>query len=102
MAAQGFIAVYRWRVPAAEQDAFRARWREVTQLGREHGAYGSCLTRDVATGDLVAVALWSSEGARREAFERMGALAWPAVERLGESRLEVLDDLWALSPFRED
>lgn len=100
MSGSGFIAVYRWRVPPELEAAFRARWREVTLRGREHGAYGSCLTRD-ANGDLIAVALWPTEAARAAAFKRIGDVGpWPPVERVSEYRLSVLDDLWTLSPFR--
>lgn len=100
MSGSGFIAIYRWRVAPEVEETFRARWRDVTRLGREHGAHGSCLARDSDSGDLVAIALWPSENARTRAFERMGEIgSWPAAERLSEDRLNVLDDLWAVSPF---
>lgn len=95
----GFIAVYRWRVAAEHESAFRKLWREVTMLGRENGAYGSCLTRD-ANGELVAIALWPSEEARAAAFKAIGETApWPPAERLAETKLDVVDDLWTVSPF---
>jgi hypothetical protein len=96
----GFIAVYRWRVAMEGEAAFRERWRQVTEIGREHGAFGSCLAR-AATGELVAIALWPDENTRNQAFEKMGSSpAWPRAERLDEMRLDVLDDLWAVSAFR--
>lgn len=97
----GFIAVYRWRVAPEAEAAFREHWRQTTVIGREHGAFGSCLTRS-ATGELVAIALWPNETSRSRAFEKMGSSpAWPQAERLDEMRLDVLDDLWAVSAFRQ-
>ena len=101
-APNGFIAIYRWRVKSADEPAFRERWREVTRLGRVHGGYGSCLGRE-ANGDLVAIALWPDEQARATAFAEIDAGDWPPAERLSEARLNVLDDLWTVSPFdRQD
>lgn len=100
-ASTGFIAIYRWRVAPEHEADFRNRWREVTCQGFEHGSFGSCLGRD-ANQELVAIALWPTEAAREEAFHTMSADGpWPPAERVSEDTLQVLDDLWKKSPFRE-
>ena len=100
-ASTGFIAIYRWRVAAEHQADFRERWREVTRQGSEHGSFGSCLGRG-ANEELVAIALWPKEAAREDAFHTMSADGpWPSAERVSEDTLQVLDDFWKKSPFRE-
>ena len=100
-ATTGFIAIYRSRVAPEHEADFRNRWREVTRPGFEHGSFGSCLGRD-ANQELVAIALWPTEAAREEAFHTMSADGpWPPAERVSEDTLQVLDDLWKKSPFRE-
>lgn len=99
---KGFVAVYRWRVSPEAEDAFRECWRQTTEIGRQHGALGSCLTR-ASSGELVAIALWPDENMRSQAFAKMSSSpAWPQAERLDEMRLDVLDDLWAVSAFRPE
>ncbi|HYN46732.1 MAG TPA: antibiotic biosynthesis monooxygenase, partial [Allosphingosinicella sp.] len=96
----GFAVIYRWSVEAEHQAAFRARWHAGTlALREEHGAFGSCLTRD-ENGDFVAIALWPSEAARAAAFAARGSGApWQGVLEFEEIRLDVEDDLWRNSPF---
>lgn len=95
----GFIMIYRWRVAAEIETLFRERWAQLTELARDHGALGSCLTR-AATGELVAIALWPDEATRARAFEAISLPGpWPEAERLDEMRLDVLEDLWTSSPF---
>lgn len=97
----GFIAIYRWRVAPQVEAEFRERWRDTTQQARAHRALGSCLTRS-SDGDLVAIALWPDEAARTAAFEKMTSLPpLSGVERIDELRLDVLDDLWAVSALRD-
>ena len=98
----GFAVVYRWSVEAEHQAAFRERWHAVTLVFRdEHGGFGSCLTRD-EKGDFVAIALWPSEAARTAAFAARGVREpLPGVLEFEEIRLEVEDDLWLSSPFRD-
>jgi heme-degrading monooxygenase HmoA len=96
-----FVAIYRWTIEEAHRDSFRDRWREATLRLRELGGLGSCLTRD-EKGDFVAIALWESEQAREQAFAAMTPLPPQAgVVAFEESRLEVEDDLWAVSPFEK-
>lgn len=96
---RGFVVIYRWTVAEAHQEAFRARWRRATLRLRELGSLGSCLTRE-SGGDFVAIALWSSEGARAAAFAGAGLdEPWPPTERFEEMRLNIEDDLWSSSPF---
>jgi len=98
----GFAVIYRWSVEAEHQTAFRARWHAGTlALREEHGAFGSCLTRD-ENGDFVAIALWPSEAARAAAFAARGMREpLPGVIEFEESRLQVEDDLWLSSPLRD-
>jgi len=95
----GFIAIYRWEVEPEHEQSFRDRWHQTTLIGRELGAFGSCLARD-SSGQFVAIALWPSEAARSAAFENIGPpQPWAGAKRLEELKLEVLDDLWVSSPF---
>lgn len=95
----GFVAVYKWVVDPEHELAFRESWHHTTLRGREHGAYGSCLTRD-SPCCFVAIALWPSEAARAEAFEKMGlGDPWVGARRIDEAELQVEDDLWIASPF---
>lgn len=98
--APGFIATYRWRVTAEAEPAFRARWTDITRKALQFGAYGSTLTH-AETGEFVAIALWPDQQTRTEAFARIEASAPLAgVEFLEEMRLDVVEDLWTVSPFR--
>jgi len=98
---QGLIALYRWRVEAEHEAAFRQNWGQATLRARKLGGHGSCLTRD-QDGSFVAIALWPSEAARYEAFAAMEHTPpWPGVRRLSETLLQVEDDMWASSPFTE-
>lgn len=94
----GFIAIYRWRVAPEHEAAFRAVWRQVTREAGMHGGHGSCLTR-ADNGDLVAIAPWPSLAARDRAFAAMGDHDWPPCERISEWQLDLVEDLWAASPF---
>lgn len=95
----GFIAIYRWEVEPDHEQEFRDRWHRTTLLGRDLGAFGSCLARG-PEGQLVAIALWPSEAARAAAFESLGPQPpWTGARRLEELKLEVEDDLWLNSPF---
>jgi heme-degrading monooxygenase HmoA len=96
----GFIAIYRWRVAAEAEAAFRERWRSITKAALQYGAFGSTLTR-AENGEFVAIALWPDQQTRADAFARIEASPPLAgVEFLEELRLEVVEDLWTVSPFR--
>lgn len=95
----GFVAIYRWKVEPAQEEAFKAAWRAVTIEGRSLGSFGSCLTRD-ENGDFLAIALWPDEQARAAAFKQIAARSGQAgVARFDEIKLDVVDDLWTVSPF---
>ena len=89
-----FAMLYRWTVASEQQDAFLARWREATiALRDEHGALGSCLTRD-EKGDFVAFARWPSEAARDAAFADRGAAPpWDGILDFEAVKLWVEEDL---------
>ena len=96
----GFIATYRWRVAAEAEPAFRERWTEITRKALQLGGLGSTLTR-AENGEFVAIALWPDQQTRTDAFTQIEAgppLA--GVEFLEEVRLDVLEDLWTVSPFK--
>ena len=96
-----FVAIYRWTIDEEHQEAFRDRWHAGTTRLREYGSFGSCLTRD-ANGDFVAIALWPSEEARELAFATIDPSPPHAGVRVfEESKLQVEDDLWTVSPFKE-
>ena len=96
-----FVAIYRWTIEEAHQQSFRDRWRQATLRLRALGGLGSCLTRD-EEGDFVAIALWESEEARERAFAAVTPLPPQAgVLAFEESKLEVEDYLWAISPFEK-
>lgn len=96
---RGFIVIYKWIVEPEHEQAFRERWHATTLRGRELGAYGSCLSRDVS-GHFVAIACWPSEQARAAAFEAMGpGDPWIGARRIEETKLQVEDNLWVKSPF---
>ncbi|MDQ0463410.1 heme-degrading monooxygenase HmoA [Caulobacter ginsengisoli] len=98
----GFIATYHWRVSPEAEPAFRERWTSITKAALQFGAFGSTLTR-TENGEFVAIALWPDQQTRTEAFARIEASPPLAgVEFLEELRLEVLEDLWTVSPFRAD
>ncbi len=97
--AGGFVAVYRWRVAPADENAFRKAWSETTLALRAQGGFGSCLGR-TADGTFVAVAPWPGRKAREDAFDAIGeGPQWPHSERLDPIEMEVIDDLWTASPF---
>jgi len=99
----GIAILYRWQVEPAHEESFRILWREATLGLREGGiAQGSCLTRD-ENGDFVGIALWPSLAARDEAFAALPPSAsWPGVTRIGETRLSVIENLWAASALPDD
>jgi len=99
----GIAILYRWQVEPAHEDGFRTLWREATLRLRAGGiARGSCLTKD-ENGDFVGIALWPSLAARDEAFAAMPPSApWPGVTRLAETRLSVIENLWAPSALADD
>ena len=90
----GFACLYRWSVDPAHEQEFRERWREATlRLAAQHGALGSCLTRD-SEGRFVAFARWPSEAARSAAFAASKpAEPWPGILAFDETKLWVEDDL---------
>ena len=94
----GFVAIYRWKVEPGHEAGFRDQWRAITSQALELGGLGSCLTRS-SDGEYVAIALWPSERARAEAFEKIQSAPAPGVRRLSEWQLQVEDDLWVNSPF---
>jgi hypothetical protein len=98
-----FAVLYRWRVPAQMEAAFREQWRVATlDLRDHHGGLGSLLSKTGA-GEWVAIALWPNEAARTAAFTgRTSPPPTPGVEFLGEERLSVIDDLWLASAFQVD
>lgn len=95
--------LYRWRVEPEHEESFKASWREATLRLRAGGiARGSCLTRD-ENGDFVGIALWPSLAARDQAFAATPPSApRPGVTRLPETRLDVIDNLWAASALADD
>ena len=97
----GPIAViYRWRIAAAAETAFRERWGKTTLDLRKLGGLGSMLSRNAA-GEWVALALWPSREARAAAFEgRPSPSPLPGVDFLEEEVLDVVDDLWLASAFQ--
>ena len=94
MAEKPFAMLYRWTVAAEHREAFVARWREATvALREEHGALGSCLSRD-EKGDFVAFARWPSETAHDAAFAaRGGSLPWDGILHFEAVKLWVEEDL---------
>lgn len=99
----GIAILYRWRVEPAHEEGFRASWREATLRLRAGGiARGSCLTRD-ENGEFVAIALWPSIAAREEAFATLPPFdPWPGVTRISETRLAIVENLWAASALEAD
>lgn len=99
----GVAILYRWRVEPGHEEGFQRLWRESTLRLRAGGiARGSCLTRD-ENGEFVGIALWPSLAAREEAFAAMPPHdPWPGVTRLSETRLEILENLWAASALGHD
>ena len=97
----GSIAViYRWRIAADAEAAFRDRWSKATLDLRALGGLGSMLSRNAA-GEWVAIALWRNPEARRQAFDgRPSPPPIAGVEFLGEEVLHVADDLWLASAFQ--
>ena len=96
-----FAVIYRWRIAAEHQEAFRQRWHRGTLHYREKGGLGSCLTRNEA-GDFVAIALWPSEEARAAAFAgQPPPEPHPGILSFEEEKLWVEDDLWTISAFRD-
>ncbi len=95
--------LYRWRVEAEHEESFRASWRDATlRLRAGSIAQGSSLTRD-ENGEFVGIALWPSLAARDEAFAAMPAgQPWPGVTKLSETRLSVIENLWAASALDPD
>lgn len=89
-----FAMLYRWKVEPEHEAYFIERWRKGTVVLREqHGALGSCLTRD-GNGDFVAFARWPSEQARTAAFAARGPLEpWPGIVSFEETKLTVVEDL---------
>lgn len=89
----GFAVLYRWTVDPEFEEDFRDRWRDATLLlRREHGALGSCLTRD-ADGNFIAFARWPSEAARAAAFAARGPSdPWPGILASEEVKLWVEED----------
>jgi len=98
-----FAVIYRWVVEPEHEDYFRERWHAGTlRLREEHGGLGSLLTRD-SEGAFVAIALWPSEEARETAFANRGPVdPWPGIVSFEETKLQVEDDLWKVSPFRNE
>lgn len=94
-----FVVVYRWRVKAGSEGAFRAAWARLTDAIREkHGSLGSRLHVAV-DGTFVAYAQWPSRARRDEAVERgspdaeAGAQLKACIEeRFPDLELEVDDD----------
>ena len=95
--------LYRWRVEPEHEESFKASWREATLRLRAGGvAQGSCLTRD-ENGEFVGIALWPSLAARDEVFAASPTSSpWPGVTRICETRLSVIENLWAASVVAED
>ncbi len=89
-----FAILYRWEVEPAHQAEFIRRWRLATEMLRDqHGALGSCLTRD-RDGRFVAFARWPSEESRAAAFAaRQPAEPLPGIVHFEEERLDVEADL---------
>jgi len=64
-----FIAVYRWKVKAGQEDQFREAWRRGTvAIHRIHKSFGSRLHR-TREGDFVGYAQWPSEAAWQKVFD---------------------------------
>lgn len=99
----GFAVIYRWEVEPEHEDYFQERWKAGTmRLREEHGGLGSLLTRD-SSGAFVAIALWPSEAARDAAFASRGPMEpWPGIISFEETKLQVEDDLWKVSAFRDE
>lgn len=99
----GIAILYRWRVEPGHEESFQASWREATLRLRAEGvARGSCLTKD-ENGEFVAIALWPSLVAREQAFASLPPFApWPGVARISETRLTVVENLWAASALGDD
>ncbi|MGB3711467.1 MAG: antibiotic biosynthesis monooxygenase [Erythrobacter sp.] len=97
----GFVGIYRWKVDDEHVAAFRRAWSEGTEALKPYNSYGSLLGR-AADGTFVAVAMWPDKETRDRAFEHAPDPDWPPLERLEPMLLEVLDDLWNVSPFRPD
>ncbi len=99
----GVAILYRWRVEPEHEDGFRTLWRDATLRLRAGGiAQGSCLTRD-ENGEFVGIALWPSLEARDAAFAASpSGDPWPGVTRMSETRLSVVENLWAASALPDD
>jgi hypothetical protein len=98
-----FVAVYRWRLDPAREDAFREGWARITRLARERcGSGGSALFR-AADGTWVAIARWPTRGDRERCFaagsldpEATATMRSAVVETFPDLELEAVDDLWAV------
>lgn len=89
-----FAMLYRWKVEAAHQEAFRRRWRAITMdLRDHHGGLGSCLAQD-DEGNFVAFARWPSEEVRNRAIgARNSSSPLPGIIEFEQTSLSVVDDL---------
>lgn len=94
-----FVVVYRWRVKAGSEGAFRAAWARLTDAIREnHGSLGSRL-HVAMDGTFVAYAQWPSRAHRDDALTKgspdaeAGARMKACVEeRFPDLELDVVDD----------
>ena len=94
MSEGAFAVLYRWTVAPEHEATFIDRWREATiRLRDEHGALGSCLSRD-RDGAFLAFARWPSEAAREAAFAASRpSEPWPGILSFEQTKLAVVEDL---------
>jgi len=100
-----FVAVYRWRLRAGQEDRFREGWSKITKAARDRcGSGGSALFRE-ADGTWCAVARWPSREAREACFgagpldtEARAMMRDAIEESLPGLELEMDTDLWAPLP----
>ena len=94
MSEKPFAMLYRWRIDAAHEAEFCERWRAATvRLRDDHGALGSCLSRD-AEGNFIAFARWPSEKHREQAVANgIPTDPFPGVMQFEQTKLWVEADL---------
>lgn len=96
----GFVALYRWRVDPASEDAFIEAWTRLTKLIRDHeGGRGSRLHR-ASDGTLYGYAQWpdrntweSPRSLPPEAEQYQNVIGSAVVERFEPVLLEPIGDL---------
>ncbi len=95
-----FAVLYRWRLKAGTELAFREAWKAMTEsIKLQYGTGGSRLHR-TDKGEIVAYAVWPSRERREEAAEQpstnpdAAAKMRACIEETFETtKLDVLDDL---------